>query len=58
MTVIGREGSSPGKQGFKIVVTPDNHFTGFMGYPINSEIPVEIAVSIAAQVVVVKNGVK
>jgi len=29
-----------------------------IGYPINSETPAEIAVSIAAQVVAVKNGVK
>jgi len=31
MTVIGREGSSPGKQGFKMVVTSDGRFTGSIG---------------------------
>ncbi len=31
MTVIGREGSSPGKQGFKMVVASDGSFTGSIG---------------------------
>ncbi len=31
MTVIGREGSSPGKQGFKMAVSSDNHFIGSIG---------------------------
>ncbi len=31
MTVIGREGSSPGKQGFKMVVAADGSFTGSIG---------------------------
>jgi len=31
MTVIGREGSSPGKQGFKMAVASDGSFTGSVG---------------------------
>ncbi len=31
MTVIGREGSSPGKQGFKMAVASDDSFTGSIG---------------------------
>ena len=31
MTVIGREGSSPGKQGFKMAVASDGSFTGSIG---------------------------
>ncbi len=31
MTVIGREGSSPGKQGFKMVVASDGSFSGSIG---------------------------
>ena len=31
MTVIDREGSSPGKQGFKMAVASDDSFTGSIG---------------------------